>query len=258
MIEKKFVLFSTKEWLQFLQYKLNPDREKELMDRSLVDPFLKEAVDAISDQNNRGLAFQSLCFLISEIEEVTGVSESVVSGVSPARSSASNDSYKKIAFIVGGLIVASLIGFGTYRMVNSSSVPNDEDTISIDTSITITPIGLDTSASPLDVLPNTGISTVDSQSKIAELPNATNAASKPAITATSSIGTQTISTPRTSTQSTPAENSSNMKANEQFNKAQELYKKGNKEEAKKIFENLKSYDNPKRKQAENMFNKIGN
>ncbi|MFY7862040.1 MAG: hypothetical protein ACOVP5_07405, partial [Chitinophagales bacterium] len=61
MIEKKFVLFSTKEWLQFLQYKLNPDREKELMDRTMTDPFLKEAVDTISDQNNRGLAFQSLC-----------------------------------------------------------------------------------------------------------------------------------------------------------------------------------------------------
>ncbi len=258
MIEKKFVLFSTKEWLQFLQYKLNPDREKELMDRSLMDPFLKEAVDTISDQNNRGVAFQSLCFLISEIEEVTGVSESIVSGISPARSSASNDSHKKIAFIVGGLIVASLIGFSIYRMVTSSSVPNEEDTISIDTSITITPIGLDTSASPLDVLPNTGIPTVDSQPKVAELPNATKAASKPAITPNSSIGTQIISTPRTSTQSKSAENSSNIKANEQFNKAQELYKKGNNEEARKILENLKSYDNPRRKQAEKILNTTGN
>ena len=258
MIEKKFVLFSTKEWLQFLQYKLNPDREKELMDRSLIDPFLKEAVETISDQNNRGAAFQSLCFLISEIEEITGVSESIVSGISPARSSASNNSLKKIAFTFGGLILAILIGFGIYRMVTSPTVPNEEDTISIDTNITLTPAGLDTSASPLDVLPNTGISTVDSQSKTATLPNATNAASKPAITPNSNIATQTISTPKTSTPSTPAENSSNIKANEQFSKAQELYKKGKNEEAKKILENLKSYDNPKREQAEKILKTIGN
>ena len=258
MIEKKFVLFSTKEWLQFLQYKLNPDREKELMDRTMTDPFLKEAVDTISDQNNRGLAFQSLCFLISQIEEVTGVSESRVSGISPARSSASSNNFRKIVFIVVGLIVAGLIAFGIFKMVTSPSVPNDADTISIDSSISVTSAGLDTSSGPLDVLPNAGISTIDPQSKAAALPSATKNPSKPTVTTKPNREAQKTSTPTTPISPVPTENPSNVMANEQFNKAQELYKKGNNEEAKKILENLKSYDNPKRNQAERILNTLGN
>ena len=65
-IEKKFKMFSTKEWIQYLQYKLSPEREKELESQLVKDPFLNEAVTTIGDKENRALAYQSISLLINE------------------------------------------------------------------------------------------------------------------------------------------------------------------------------------------------
>lgn len=42
-IERKFKMFSTKEWIQYLQYKLSPEREKELEVQSAKDEFFKRS-----------------------------------------------------------------------------------------------------------------------------------------------------------------------------------------------------------------------
>ena len=69
-------MFSTKEWIQYLQYKLSPDREKELEMEMTKNPFLNEAVKVIGDKENRALSHQSISLLIGEVQQYTGVSES--------------------------------------------------------------------------------------------------------------------------------------------------------------------------------------
>ena len=59
--------------------------------------------------------------------------------------------------------------------------------------------------------------------------------------------------------STPSMNpATSQKERELFNQAQEIFKQGKREEAKKILQELKSYDNPMKSQAESILKNMDN
>lgn len=278
MIERKFNMLSTKEWLQYLQYKLAPERDKEINERLSGDPFLKEAVDCIGDKDNRAVAFQSLTYLIGQIEDATGVSESRVLAVHAPKNYDST-LWKKIAIILAGLSMIGLLGWGIYYIINknSSDVSEEDMLIPKDTATTSTVSQyIDTSASPLDVIP-AGAATVPSidTTSAKPAPNPSAKPTKPKPTATnSSLGALypksqssgiVASNAAPSAASTPAassglkvENAATPKEREQFNTAQEKFKNGDREGARQILQNLKSYDNPMKSQAETILKNMGN
>jgi hypothetical protein len=258
MIEKKFNMFSTKEWIQFLQYKLTPEREKEIMSHADSDPFLKEALDVIGIQENRPIAFQSLSYLISVIEENTGVSESKIAKGETGRSSSSSSSDSamgmKIALGLGGLIVLGLIGFGIYYLVSqqNQSTEADQTVSTVDTLSTLPVSNIDSSLQPFQVIPNAS-PTIDTVSRSTSISSPTSSASKPA----SSVAKKpTTTNPNTGSIASP--NPTSDKERVLFNQAQEAYKQGNREEAKKILKSISSYDNPMKNNAEAILKSIGN
>lgn len=262
-IEKKFNMFSTREWIQYLQHKISSEREKELEDQATRDPFLKEAIDVIGTQENRPVAFQSISYLISVIEENTGISESKITRVQTARSS-SEPSFnpKLIMIILGGLVLALLIGFGIYYVINTPSNSVEEVSASIADSASVSASYADSSSRPFDVIPGTSAPTMDTTPKTVTAP--TSSASKPiktnsgntASNSTSSQG-ESSSKPTSSVSNTPSAPTSS-KERELFSQAQDLFKQGNREEAKKILNELKSYDNPMKTQSENILKNMGN
>jgi hypothetical protein len=253
-IERKFNMFSTREWIQYLQYKLSPEREKELSENAERDPFLKEALSAIGSQENRPIAFQSISYLISIVEENTGVSESKITRAATTRRSSSpiaNDSLnsKLILLIIGGFILAGVLGFGIYSLINHQSTSNqiDEITTLADSTTIANTNYADSSSRPFDVIPS-ATTPVDTLPK--PIANPSSSARKP-------ISQQ----PTANTSSTPISNSppvasGNGKERELFEKAQDLYKQEKHDEAKKILRELKSYDNPMKAQAEKILSSL--
>jgi hypothetical protein len=131
-IERKFKMFSTKEWIQYLQYKLSPEREKELEVQSAKDEFLKEAIDTIGDKENRAISYQSVSFLINEVEHYTGVSESKISRVKERAdydTSAPVD-WKMIGLVGAGVLLICLVIYGVFSLAtNLSNSPEQEQTM---------------------------------------------------------------------------------------------------------------------------------
>lgn len=257
MIERKFNMFSTREWIQFLQYKLSPEREKELIENSENDPFLKDALEALSSQDARPIAFQSISYLISIVEENTGVSESKITRAAGVRSSSTprgtTINPKLILLVLGGLLVAGLIGFGLYFLINnqSNNVEADSITISADTTSVSLSNYADSSLRPFDVIP--GQSTVDTIPK--PVINPSTSAKKPAVGSVSS-STTSSSSPSSPTPTNIIKNQGRGNERDLFDKAQELYIQDRREEAKKILRELKSYDNPMKEKAEGILTNI--
>lgn len=272
MIEKKFNMFSTKEWLQFLQYKISPEREKELMDKASSDSFLREAVEAISTQENRPVSFQSLSYLISQVEDATGVSESNITS-EKIRRRVDPDMNKKLILIIGGIFLAGLIAFGIYYFISNRTEVIDAEASNEIESIPQQEM-VDTSSRPFDIIP-TSTPVVDS---IAPTPVNTPTQSTPkkkvntASTSSSSYTTSpsytepkttavVATTPTPPQASAPARSNQVSKERELFNQAQDMFKQGNRDGAKQILNQLNSYDNPMKSQSgkilENM-NSAGN
>ncbi len=262
MIEKKFNMYSTKEWLQFLQYKLSPEREKELTDRVPYDPFLKEAYDAISTQENRPVAFQSLSYLINQIEEATGVSESNIMAYKSDRPELNKGIDKKWFLYLAGLVLLGFLCYGIYYLISNNSFASAEvETTATDTAAITNYI--DTSNSPLDVIPgaiSTDTPITSTQPNMGAIVSESNVKPKP-LTPKPQVTTNANFSSTTTTTSAPAVSdvASSSKENDQFKKAQDLYKRGDaegKDEAKKILINLSSYDNTEKAKAEKILKSL--
>lgn len=282
MVERKFNMFTTKEWLQFLQYKLSPEREKELTDRTYHDPFLREAVETISNQENRPIAFQSLSFLINQIEDITGVSESkIMTRRGGPKKGVQID--RKWLVLVLGLVLLTAVGYGIYWFVQN---PMDLDETEEINAADMEPIHTegDSSSRPFDVIPSTtplldttsnrtlSIETTDKKLPSVSGPRSSRKASDAHLSNTGLSPTQESSAKVVTTTGAPVptksgasqnnnpviniENNSS-KEREMFNQAQEMYKQGNKEGAKQILNNLKSYDNPMKAKSEQILESLG-
>lgn len=264
-MEKKFNMFSTKEWVQFLQYKISPEREKELMDKANSDPFLREAIEVISTQEYRPIAFQSLSYLIGQVEDATGVSES---NITSERISRRKDPMmsRNILFLVGGILLAGLVAFGIYYAItNRTEVIEAEDMNSIET----IPVSetVDTSSKPFDVIPNT-TPLLDTASKASSATTGLNESKKKTSrpttvtgvvnpTASSETKTAEVSTPPAAVVSKPSsEAPQGSKERELFGQAQDMFKQGNVQGAKQILNQLNSYDNPMKKQSGNILDNM--
>ena len=120
-------MFSTKEWIQYLQYKLSPEREKELEVELTKDAFLNEAIKVIGDKENRALSYQSISLLIGEVQQYTGVSESKIIQSKENKILEPSDpvNWQLIGFIIGGILLLGLLGYGIYYLLSNS--PNSSD-----------------------------------------------------------------------------------------------------------------------------------
>lgn len=259
-IERKFKMFSTKEWIQFLQYKLSPEREKELEIQCEKDPFLKEAVNTIGDKENRALAYQSVALLINEVQQYTGVSESKIvksrENVETKKEMPIN--WRIVGIIIMGIILMGILGYGIYYFLSSSPGVDAQDQTMVEAE-TVSSIQsyADSSSLPMETIPNAAVAAsmpVDSVSmtkqKVATKKNQSQSSS--------SIGDiNNDINPASSNASNPAAAVS-QKERELFNQAQEIYKQGNREEAKEILRKLKSYDNPMKSQAETILKNMEN
>lgn len=264
-IDRKFKMFSTKEWIQYLQYKLSPEREKELEVQLTKDAFLKEAIDTMGDKENRALSYQSVTFLINEVQDYTGVSESNISRVKERADydSSTPMNWKLIGIVAAGIVVLGLIIYGIYALVNHlSNSPAQEQTMTEAESVSSVQSYADSSSLPMETLPNASVAPI--QDTIAAKPavktNPTAAASKPTASAASGSGLQiNNNTPvKTTTTNSGNSNGASQKERELFNQAQEIFKQGNREEAKRILRELKSYDNPMKSQAETILKNMEN
>jgi hypothetical protein len=263
-IERKFKMFSTKEWIQYLQYKLSPDREKELEVEMTKNPFLNEAVKVIGDKENRALSHQSISLLIGEVQQYTGVSESriVQSKENRVLEPSVPMNWKLIGFIVGALLLLGLLGYGIYYFLRNSanSVDQEQTMVEAETVSNIQSYA-DSSSLPMETIPN---ATTAASIPIDSVASATvkKPAAKPK---PSQSSTSDGSSSDQSSSSTPAVKpissinpAASQKERELFNQAQESFKQGNREEAKKILRELKSYDNPMKSQAETILKNIEN
>jgi hypothetical protein len=258
MIERKFNMFSTKEWLQFLQYKISPEREKELIDKSTTDPFLREAIETISTQEFRPIAFQSLSYLIGQVEDATGVSESNITSekISRRKDPTMN---RKLVLLVGGILVLGLVAFGVYYLIsNKTEVIEAEEMNAMETLPASEMV--DTSSKPFDVIPNTTV-VIDTATKIQKSTVGQTTVGKKKTSSGYNEGTSV--TPSTTTESkstgvstTPAisskqssEPAQGSKERELFGQAQDMFKQGNRDGAKQILNQLNSYDNPMKSQS---------
>lgn len=263
-IERKFKMFSTKEWIQYLQYKLSPDREKELDVEMTKNPFLNEAVKVIGDKENRALSHQSISLLIAEVQQYTGVSESriVQSKENRVLEPSIPMNWKLIGLIGGAILLLGLIGYGIYYFLsNSVSSADQEQTMVEAESVSNIQSYADSSSLPMETIPNaTAAASIPADSV------ATSAIKKPAVKPKPSSTTSgdvnsndqnTLSTPvvKPTSSINPA---ASEKERELFNQAQEIFKQGKREEAKKILRELKSYDNPMKSQAESILKNMDN
>lgn len=251
-------MFSTKEWIQFLQYKLSPEREKEMETEMTKNPFLNEAVKVIGDKENRALSHQSISMLIGEVQQYTGVSESKIVQSKENRDQEPSVpvNWKLIGLIVGALLLLGLIGYGIYYFLSNSVNSADQEQTMIEAeSVSNIQSYADSSSLPMETIPS-----------------ATAAASIPVDSVASSIIKKPVVKPKPS-QTTISDGSSNaptvkpvssispsasQKERELFNQAQEIFKQGKREEAKKILQELKSYDNPMKSQAESILKNMDN
>jgi hypothetical protein len=260
-IERKFKMFSTKEWIQYLQYKLSPEREKELEVQSAKDEFLKEAIDTIGDKENRAISYQSVSFLINEVEHYTGVSESKISRVKERAdydTSAPVD-WKMIGLVGAGVLLICLVIYGVFSLAtNLSNSPEQEQTMIEAESVSSIQSYADSSSLPMETIPNASSgSKIDTAStRPAVKVNPSSAASKP--TVSNSLQSNN-NTPARVVNASPSNSSvAGQKERELFNQAQEIYKQGNREGARRILRELKSYDNPMKSQAETILKNMGN
>jgi len=264
-IEKKFKMFSTREWIQFLQYKLSPEREKELEMQLEKDSFLQEAVATIGDKENRALSYQSVSLLISEVQQYTGVSESKI-----VRSKESVDvqtqvpiNWKLIGILAGGIMLLGILGYGIYHVLSISPSENGEQPVMVEAeSVSSIQSYADSSSLPMETIPSAlpaASVPVDSSSMSASKPSLKRSISKPSSGESLANQESVISPTRNSNNSSSAPNLAiSQKERELFNQAQEMYKQGNREDAKKILRELKSYENPMKSQAETILKNMEN
>lgn len=264
-IDRKFKMFSTKEWIQYLQYKLSPEREKELEVQVAKDPFLKEAIETIGDKEHRALSYQSVTFLINEVQDYTGVSESKISRVKERADYDTSPpiNWKLIGIVGAGVVILGLLLYGVYALINHlGNSPAQEQTMTEAESVSSVQSYADSSSLPMETLPN--VSPTSIQDSIANKPvvktNPTAAASKPSGSAAQLNSSQTSNPIPAKTTNTSTGNSmgASQKERELFNQAQEIFKQGNREEAKRILRELKSYDNPMKSQAETILKNMEN
>jgi hypothetical protein len=264
-IERKFKMFSTKEWIQYLQYKLSPEREKDLESQLVKDPFLNEAVTTIGDKENRALAYQSISLLINEVQLYTGVSESKIlkSKETSEEQTTMPINWKLIGIIAGGLLLLGMLGYGIYYFLSSSSgADNEEQTMVEAESVSNIQSYADSSSRPMEIIPNA----VSAASTPVDTPISSltkPVLKKPAIQGSNNLSntSQVNSAPSKTSNSSAVTSPSaalSQKERELFNQAQEIYKQGNREEAKRILRELKSYDNPMKSQAETILKNMEN
>lgn len=156
-IERKFKMFSTKEWIQYLQYKLSPEREKELEVQSAKDEFLKEAIDILGDKENRAISYQSISFLINEVQDYTGVSESKISRVKERADydTSTPIDWKMIGLIGAGILLIGLIIYGIFSLfAHLSNSPEQEQTLIEAESVSSVQSYADSSSLPMETIPN--------------------------------------------------------------------------------------------------------
>jgi hypothetical protein len=264
MIERKFKMLSTKEWIQYLQYKLSPEREKELEVEMTKDDFLNESLKVIGDKENRALAHQSISFLISEVQEYTGVSESKIIQIKEIRSMEPTApvNWKLIGLIAGGLLLLGLLGYGIYYFLSSDANNVDQEQTMVEAeSVSSIQSYADSSSMPMETIPTASAAASNSVDTIAA-----STMKKPLFkakslqTTTESVNSSDqVSSTSPSVNPTPSINSAaSQKERDLFNQAQEIYKQGNREGAKKILRELKSYDNPMKSQAESILKNMEN
>jgi hypothetical protein len=258
-------MFSTKEWIQYLQYKLSPEREKELEIQLAKDEFLKEAIDTIGDKENRVISYQSVTFLINEVQDYTGVSESKISRVKERADydTSTPIDWKMIGLVGAGILLLGLIIYGIFSLVTHlSNSPEQEQTMIEAESVSSVQSYADSSSLPMETIPNASSSAfIDTAStRPAVKANPSAAASKSSASKTSATSVQSDnSTPeRSSNPSAGNSIGASQKERDLFNQAQEIYKQGNREEARKILRELKSYDNPMKSQAETILKNMEN
>ena len=278
-IKKKFNMFSTREWILYLQYKLSPEREKELNLRAEEDDFLKEAIEIIGEKENRPLAYQSLSQLISVIQENTGVSESKILKVKTGKlesdaNSAPIFNLKLMLMSILGLILVGLLGYGIYYFSSSYDFTSDdieEPMIEAET-VSETQLYADSSTMPMETLPSAQTATSSSESgNISNENTSSNSTSNEraqirntdsrveASIQNGSAAEPDVEVIKPNSESPRPNNTlSNSKERELFNKAQDLYKGGDRDGAKKILRDLKSYENPMQSKAENILKNMEN
>lgn len=264
-IEKKFKMFSTKEWIQFLQYKLSPEREKELEAQLSKDSFLKEAVDIIGDKENRALAHQSISSLISEVQHYTGVSESKIAKSKDGDESAgllSEINWKYVGIVLGSLLLLGVLGFSIFYFFSSKSNEVEQENVMLEAEpVSNIQSYADSSSLPMETLPKAvNPEKINSDSAklkpIGTFSTRTKSGANSSETAVKSEDKIPNSTVVKS--SSPSLSVTAQKERELFNQAQEIYKQGNREEAKKILRELKSYDNSMKTQAETILKNMEN
>ncbi|MCU0327461.1 MAG: hypothetical protein MUE53_00560 [Chitinophagales bacterium] len=263
-IHKKFNKLTTKEWNQYFQNKLSPEREKQLMEHLPYDPFLKEAVDTINEGDVKSVAYNSLQLIHAQIEEITGVGST-----SNYNASSTNNFFSSKAFKIGLfiLVLLGVIGLGLWlwyifnRDMSIKQLRSENEEIE-----TVEMVKTD--------LPNPNDSLLINDIQ----PIQTNSASSISIPSSSSVNNNSITNPsfsnpidnskgnNTKPTSTPApapapstseyrtvivDNDANLK----FQKAQELYKNNKINEAKVLLKELRNTE--LRDKAETALKNIG-
>lgn len=254
-IERKFRMLSTREWIQYLQYKLSPEREKELEAQAEKDSFLKEAIATIGDKENRALSHQSIVLLINEVQKYTGVSESKTIRSKEAAESIStpvNINFKWVLIILASLALIVALGYGIYYFMSQSPEENATENEMVEAeSVSNIQSYADSSALPMETIPNaTQAASVSADS----MQNSTKKV-QPKTPTTNVPRTQTTPDAITSSYGS-ASSTSFQKERDLFNQAQESFKQGNREEAKRILKDLKGYDNPMKEKATTILNNM--
>ena len=250
-IIKKFNKLSTKEWLQYFQFKLSPDREKELVSHATQDPFLKDALDGFSDQNIRPIAHQSYNLLLSKIRTSSGNSAFSRNATGGSSSSMSYLNLKTI--ILGLVLLAAIIGAGFLinYLMNTDTEDNDYTQEEPAIEAIETDIPSEDENAPLEVIPNTeSISQPEETSQTQSTTNnsssrnqETNQTVEPTITETTNSPSLSTEEPSPSSAEVNKPNTAPTqdfsKENELFQKAQQLYTQGKYSESKQILQKLK-------------------
>jgi hypothetical protein len=141
---------------------------------------------------------------------------------------------------------------------NLSNSPEQEQTMIEAESVSSIQSYADSSSLPMETIPNASSgSKIDTAStRPAVKVNPSSAASKP--TVSNSLQSNN-NTPARVVNASPSNSSgAGQKERELFNQAQEIYKQGNREGARRILRELKSYDNPMKSQAETILKNMGN
>jgi len=257
-IEKKFVKLSTKEWMQYLQYKLSPERERELMDHTQYDIFLSDALESINAMEGRHLAYNSLSYIHSQIEEMTGVSGSKISNqrstVNHYSSSSPNFNNYKIVLIVLAICAVLGIGIWMFNYFNSSTDENNlsEESLIESESATKSNDLIDSSTLPMSTIQNNSSSSTEpSMTPIkATSTSNSNVQSTPSLVDEQKMKNESL----TNVKSEP--NNIKNSEKEEFERAQDLYKQGKINESKEILKKLRNYDNPYKTQSETLLKNL--